>query len=421
MSPARSTVSASGLGNGATRFLPYVLTVGAVLLAWQVVIQPAKQRAPVELAVRIAPGSASVLSRAAESELAAGRTSNAGFLGREALARTPFNVRALRTVGLSEARAGRLDQADQIVTLSGNWSLRDDPSHAWLVERRLRRGDYASAFAHADTLARRRDDIRPRIFELFTTAASSDASRALPVVARLVTANPPWRQAYLDSLYGSHEGIAVIINLAIMMEHGARPFTHAELEQLYVALTNNGNLEAVRLVRERLNRPPATTAITNGAFEDPTAPAPFQWTLSQKSGAIADITDEAAGSENSILRVEYDGFSSATFAQQRTFLTPGRYRLRAKFRVESGDPSGRMAWTVACAGGPVVASMPTPPQPEGRAGDWMESSAAFVVPAGCDSQIVDLRGAPRDSRTPMAAWFDDVSVSSAEQVRPSQR
>ncbi|MGV8930453.1 MAG: tetratricopeptide repeat protein, partial [Brevundimonas sp.] len=141
---------------GAGDIVSFGLIVGAVVLGWQIALQPLMQRAPVEAAIRIAPTSPLVLRRAAEAELGADRNDNAAVLGREAFARSPFDVRALRVVGLTEARAGREDQADDILTLAGNWSLRDDPTHAWLVERRLRQGDYSSAFAHADTLVRRR-------------------------------------------------------------------------------------------------------------------------------------------------------------------------------------------------------------------------------------------------------------------------
>jgi len=94
---------------GAGDIASYGLTIGAVVLAWQIAIQPLIQRAPVEAAIRLAPGSPLVLRRAAESELVAGRIDNAAALGRDALGRAPFDVQALRVVGLTEARAGRED------------------------------------------------------------------------------------------------------------------------------------------------------------------------------------------------------------------------------------------------------------------------------------------------------------------------
>ena len=225
---------------------PYALTIGAVLLAWQIAIQPLIQRAPVETAIRIAPSSPQLLGRAAEAEYVAGRYENAAILGRTALARSPFYVKALRVIGLTEARAGRADQADEMLTLAGNWSLRDDPAHAWLVEHRLRQGDYASSFAHADTLARRRPDIQPQVFRLFTTAAAHDPQRALPVIVRLMASGTPWRGDYFRNLNATLEGLQVSATIATMLQATRSPTTNEELEPLYLSLLANGQIDAVK-------------------------------------------------------------------------------------------------------------------------------------------------------------------------------
>lgn len=403
-------VAPSGRKAGAVADLaPWVLTIGAVLLAWQVAIQPFMERAPAAVAIRLAPGSPMVLRRAAEAELLAGRVDNAASLGRDALARSPFNVRSLRVVGLTEARAGRTDAADEILTLAGNWSLRDDPTHAWLVEHRLRRGDYASSFAHADTLVRRREDIRPRVFSLFTLAAVSDRERALPVVARLVAARPPWRQAYLDSLYTTTDGLQVAAALAVMLQSSSAPLTNVELRQFYMQLIDKGQLQAARTVRERLNRPPSTTAVSNGGFGDAEAPEPFQWRLAQHSGVIAEIVPDDLRPTDPALRVEYDGFSPARIAEQLIFLSPGRHRLTAEARSEAGDPAARLAWTVTCAPGDLTI-LAAPSAPAGAAA-WKPVSAAFTVPSGCPAQWLRLETRADDRRTPVVAWYDRVAIA----------
>lgn len=386
---------------------PYALTVAAVLLGWQVVIQPFMQRAPVSFAIRIAPGSPLVLRRAAEAELAENRVANAASLGRDALVRAPFDVRALRVVGLTEARAGRVDAADDILTLAGNWSLRDDPAHAWLVEHRLRRGDYASSLAHADTLVRRREDIRPQVFRLFTLAAATDRERALPVVARLMATRPPWRQSYLDSLYTSTDGLQVAAALAVLLQSSPAPLTNGELHQFYMQLLDKGQLEAVRTVRTRLNRPPAA-AVTNGGFGDAGAPEPFQWRLDQHAGVIAEIVPDDLRPTDPALRVEYDGFSQSRIAEQLMFLAPGRYRLTAEARAEAGDPGARLAWTVTCAPGD-LGILAAPSAPPGAAA-WKPLSADFTVPAACTAQWLRLETRADDRRTPVVAWFDRVAI-----------
>jgi len=387
----------------------YGLIIGAVLLGWQIAIQPFIKRAPVEVAVRLSPDSPLVLRRAAEAELAAGRDANAASLGRSALSRSPFDVRALRVVGLTEAHAGRDAQADDILTLAGNWSLRDDPTHAWLIEHRLRQGDYTSGFAHADTLVRRREDIQPQVFRLFTVAGTEDRQRSLPVLARLLAASPPWRSDYFDSLNASPQGVQIAASLAVMLQPGRTPLTNEELRPLYMKLLQMGQFEALRTVRDRLKRPPVSDLVTNGEFGAPSAPEPFQWRLAQRAGAVAEI----APSENRdpALRIEYDGYNRARIASQLLLLSPGRYRLTYAVREESGDARAHFVWKVACLPGErLIASSPAEP---GTGTGWTSVSLPLTVPANCPAQWLRLEGTPGDKRSLTAAWFDRVSIVSA--------
>ncbi|WP_292068082.1 hypothetical protein [Brevundimonas sp. UBA7664] len=402
--PERRSVRAADIAS-------YVLIAGAVVLGWQIVIQPLIQRAPVEAAIRLAPGSPLALRRAAESELAAGRNENAAALGRDALGRSPFDVRALRVVGLTEARAGRLDQADDLLTLAGNWSLRDDPAHAWLVEHRLRQGDYVSAFAHADTLVRRRQDIQPEVFSLFTLAGVQDPQRSLPVTADLLAANPPWRAAYLASLDEKPEDLQVQMNLAALLQESRAPLSNAELHRLYQVLVRKGLFDAIRTLRVRLNRPAAGSAVTNGDFADTAAPEPFQWRLVQNAGVTAEIAIDDLGPANPALRVEYDGYSTARIADQLTFLPPGPHQFIIEVKTEDGDPATRLAWTLTCApGGRAIASVPAGDANATR-NAWATVSARIVVPGDCPAQWLRLETQAHDRRSPTVAWFDRIRIS----------
>lgn len=418
-SPAPRARSRRGGDRGA--WVSYGLTIGAVWLGWQVVLQPVIQRAPPELAVRVAPGSPTVLRRAAEArqvkadqsgqtaETVAQANEDAGVLGREALARAPFSAAALRVVGLSEARAGREARADELLTLAGNWSLRDDPAHAWLVDYRLRRGDYVSSFAHADTLARRREALRPGIFQLFTTAATMDTDRALPVIAGLVADKPSWRQDYLDSLYATTDGLRVAINLAVVLEAGKSPLTNNELRQLYLYLVDRGLLDGARTVRERLNRPDMSRALANSGFDDASSPEPFQWRIAQGAGIIAEILEDDIRAGDPALRVSFDGYTEETIVEQLIFLSPGRYRLTYDARAESGEPSRDLTWTVVCVPGDrVVLNAPSAPV---QAQVWTAGAAQFNVPGDCRGQWLRLKSVPNERRSKTTVWFDRLAIS----------
>lgn len=398
----RRTVGAGGAAS-------YVLIAASVVLAWQIVLQPLLQRAPVGAAIRLAPSSPLVLRRAAEFELSAGRTDNAAALSRDALGRAPFDVRALRVAGLAEARGGREEQADALLTLAGNWSLRDDPAHAWLVQHRLKQGNYGSAFAHADTLARRREDIRPEIFRLFTLAGVEDPQRALPVVAGLLAAAPPWRWAYLGSLSETPQDLTVAIQLAIMLQSTPEPLSNNELKRLYNTLLSKRQYAALGAVRTQLNRP-KQSAVTNGGFADAAAPEPFQWRLAQKAGVVAEIVADDLRPDNPALRVDYDGYANAPVAQQLTFLTAGAYRFSAEARTEAGD-AARLAWTLVCVpGGRGITSFPAGTANSTRTA-WATLSAEFHVPTNCPAQWLRLETRAGERRAPVVVWFDRIEIS----------
>jgi len=391
----------------------YGLIVVAVLLGWQIVLQPLIQRASVQAVVGLAPTSPTVLRRAAESELAAGRVDNAAQLSRDALLRSPFDVRALRVLGLTEARSGREDIADDILTLAGNWSLRDDPTHAWLTERRLRQGDYASSFAHADTLVRRRRDIQPQVFSMFTLAGIQDPKRALPVLARLLTARPPWRTDYLNGLRRTPQELQLAANLTILLEEGRAPLTNDELQELYWALLRQSQFPALIAIRERIKRPPPR-ALSNGDFADPEAPQPFQWRLYQKAGVVPEVVADDLRPSNPALRVQYNGYAAGVIVEQLTFLSPGSHRFSAEVRIESGEPHAPLSWTLSCAPGdngmtrvPVEPSSTTP-------SIWTTLSGRFDVPTNCPAQWLRLATRANDRRSPTVVWFDGIAISEGQ-------
>ena len=388
----------------------FVLVALTIWLGWQVIRELAVERLPVEQAIRLSPDSPSVLGRAAEAEFAAEQVDNAEYLARQSLSRAPFNVQALRVLGLTTAEKNQKPQADNMLTLAGNWSLRDDPSHAWLMNYRLSQGDYRSAFAHADTLARRRDDLRPQLFRLFTVAASTD-SRAVPVLAALLAAAPPWRPAYLSDLYQTEAGLGLAANLAIALNSTPVPFSNAELTNLYGQLLVKNRLEGMTAVRARLGRPEIGLALVNGDFELADQPLPFEWRLFNAGGAVSEILpDDVRG--DSALRAQFGSYSSAPLAEQLTRLRAGRFRFSGQERSEAGDTGARLSWVVYCLesgekiGESQIATIP------GETG-WKPFSFTFEVPTrGCSAQWVRLIPTPGERRTTVVGWYDRFSITS---------
>lgn len=362
------------------------------------------QRAPVEAALRVAPTSPQVLSRAAEAELAEGRPDQAGGLAGLALQSAPFDVRALRVLGLT-LEATDPERADQILTLAGNWSLRDDPVHAWLTQQRLRRGDYASAFGHADLLARRREDLRPQLFDLFTTSAAEDP-RSRPALADRLAQRPNWRGAYLRHLRAAGtRGVEVQAALATGMAGNEGELTGLELGAIYVQWLQEGRVDGVVALRARLE--PGAVPIQDGGFESAEAVPPFGWSLSSRPGLFT-MTSERDDGRGHALFVESDGYRGGIGASQHLTLRPGRWKLTLDTRIEEGRSDPRLAWQVVCVGsGQSLGRW----RPSHVAPGWNTAGFDFSVPpVGCTVQRLELQSLGGDRRTMVFAWFDDVQI-----------
>lgn len=398
-----------GVRGALKSYAPYALVIGSIWLGWQILSAPVLERAPVDVAIRLAPSSPMVLRRAAESELAAKRYDNAEDLARRALRAAPFDIRALSVVGMAMAERDRA-AANDVLTLAGNWSLRDDPTHAWLTYERLRQGDYASAFAHADTLVRRRQDIQPEIFNLFITAATADP-RAAPALIDLLAAAPPWRDTFFGSLYAEPEGDALLGGLAIGLQRTAAPLDDRELGRLYDHWLGEGRVAAIQAVRQRTGRPSPDTLVVDGDFSDPTAQAPFAWTLKQSAGFTSAVVNDDRRDGETALRVDYDGYGSGGVARQFLMLPPGSYRLVLDARIEDGDRNPGLVWKIHC-GANVVAGEIEPVFSQGDAG-WKRFETPFTVPADCPGQWLVLHTIPGDRRgARITTWFDRVRIES---------
>lgn len=403
-----STGDASGRSPRWRTLVGYGLITASVWLAWEIVKTPVLERAPAALALRLSPTSPEAQRRAAEAALTRGNAERAAALADRSLAAAPFNARALRIRGLAEARMGDEARADQMLTLAGNWSLRDDPAHAWLVEYRLRRGDYASSFAHADALARRRSDLHPQLFNLFTVAALSD-SRALPHLARTLAIGSPWRLPYIDYLTNRPDADAVILALGMALNGSDRPLTDYESGQIYRSWVAERRFNAVRaLAASRKNARP--DGVANEDFSEPLTPdlLPLGWSLGTGPGVTVQIVPgDAPGRQ--MLNAHYSGYASANLVEQLVLLEPGLHTLSAAQMLDAPADQTHLSWTLRCADtGAVLLDQPLP---GGEAAQAATVRADFRVPEGCLAQWLRLETRPGDSRFTTTVTITRVAVS----------
>lgn len=391
-------------------WVPYIATALCIWLGWQCIQMLLAARSPPALAVRVAPRSPVALGRAAEQELAARRPENAEALAFAALGVSPFDVRAMRIAGLATAESGDTAAADELLTLAGNWSLRDTPTHAWLISQRLRQGSYTSAFAHADTIARRSLDAQSRIFNLFTTAALADP-RSVPVITRLLGQRPPWRWAYVKSLAETRGGDAILAAMAVSLKDTDGRFQQDELQLLFGRWLAEGRIPAIAWLRGQLVDKVAL--VENGDFSAVDGTPPFSWRLIPASGVTEDIVEDDLQAGNTALRVEASGWPTDRMVEQLLLLPPGAYSLKGEWRPETAAEQRGFEWSVRCFEDSREVGVWRTPE-TGASDKWMAFRTDVVVPAtGCTAQWLQLRSWNREEGGRAASWFDRLSVAPA--------
>lgn len=392
-------------------WVPSLLIVIAIWLAWQIVVAVIVVRGPPLTAIRMAPTSAQALGRAAEAELVSKRVDSAAYLAKRSFQQAPFQVRAVRILGLTEAERGNEASADELLTLAGNWSLRDDPSHSWLVERRLRQGNYRSALSHADTLVRRRAEMAPLIFNLFSTAALHDP-RAEQVLIERLAVSPPWARGYLRSLYDKPETLQLLPRLAIQLEGSRGRLDDVELGIMYRNWVAARRIPALAVIRQHINRPPATRQIVDGDFSGREGVEPFAWALGVGPGVTAILTEDDLRADNQALRIEYNGRGSTILAEQLLLLKPGSYLLKGETRAES-EAVPRMEWAVVCFETDEIvgrhrAGVVRPDQ------GWRSFTIRLDIPAAnCTAQYLRLQPRPEVRRAFDVIWYDNLDISTS--------
>lgn len=405
------SVDPPGPGNQANQWLVSgALGLAFAYLAWSILVQLAIQVLPGSFAQIVAPNSPNVLERLAQERLLASRFDAAERLARAALARQLFNARALRTLAFAVDQGGDKVAADKLMTLAGNWTMRDTAAHLWLYDYRLRTGEYESAFAHLDTILRQRPEFRADAFAALQRGLAVDREALAPIAERL-SHDPNWRAPFLAHLGGTAGGQTIAASLAIALKGAGKPLSEAELEALFRAMLAKRNFSLLKALALRLDPGLGRARLANGDFEGAPGPLPFNWELIGGSGATVDLaTIEQSGSKGLI--VEYDGYSAAPLVRQLTLLPPGAYTMAGEAQTD-GDPR-LLSWSVTCVESGARLQLESRGGTEGQPDAQGRSklfSAGFQVPdQGCGLQWIALATNPGERRDVITATYDNIRI-----------
>lgn len=336
-------------------------------------------------------------------------------LGR--IRRDPLDLAALRDLGLRMDRQGRIAEADAIMSFVGRRTWRDGPAEVWLLRRRLGQGRLDEAFQAADALLRRDGTgaLRPALFSVLI-AAAGDVEARPPLEARLAEA-PGWRADFLRALAarGDETGASIMYGA---LAAGRTPPSPQEYAPFIDRLVSEGRY------REALNAWIGIARRAVAGVGDPRGPDPwdgnfaresdgtaFTWSAAEGVGAASEVLRSEDGSTGRILKVNYDGFSSPALPAQLLVLTPGRYRLAWRERIDPAA-AAKLYWRLRCAdSGRVVSRASLPSHVAGDRVVWREVEMDLDASAtGCAAQWLELIASPGDRREPFTAWYAEFQL-----------
>lgn len=326
-------------------------------------------------------------------------------LSRSALARSPVNVAAARTLGFVTGLAGDEEMSERWLVHGQSLSRRDVPVQLALLELEVRRDNIPAVLRHYDRALRVSSDTHQTLLPILVGASADPAvTRALlPVLER----GPLWRNAFAEHLaLGTNPATMATIIPYLGLDRGD-DWQRSLIQSLLRRMVQQGGYEqAFGAYRQFVAD--ASPGIRNGDFEseDPGL-QPFDWQLATDSnlGAFREPR-EGHGTVLSLIAANARG---GDVARQLVLLSPGRYVLSATGGDVAGDAITRPALALTCAGedGARLTELILPTADASGA----SASRAFAVPAvACRAQWLSVTARSGLDGGRSAPWVDSISV-----------
>jgi tetratricopeptide (TPR) repeat protein len=332
---------------------------------------------------------------------------------RAAIRSSPLDGRGYRMLAEQAELRGDPNSAVAWYSLAAARGPRDLPSHRWLANYALTRGDYARALAHIDQMLRVQPELAQYIHPvLIAIAARADAQADL---AKLLLQSPPWRSDFMPRLIGRSPDSAALFGLMERLRRSPSGLTDSELSSWIDRLTRDRAWGAAYLIWAQTLSAEASQRIGNvynGSFEREPSHSGFDWRIDPIPGAQVSRAQVTGAEKQIALRVAFeDRRVPFKNVRQLLALAPGTYRLQGLARLDDLRSERGLVWTLTCAEDNRQIAETSPLS--GRRG-WDRFELKFSVPnADCGGQWLTLRlpaRIPAEQRIGGVAWFDDLQI-----------
>lgn len=376
-----------------------------------------------ENAIGWAPWSSQALDRRATELLIARRMQEAAAPARAALARSPIDAPALRTLGFVSEAEGRPAQALAYMSAAGRLGWRDTLTQLWLMQHAFNSGEDDVALQRADALLRQ-GRFRDQIIDFLQEAAADPKVNA--ALAVRLAERPDWRPLYFNTARRlPSERFDAQESLLLRLAATPPPPRLDEARPFLQRLAEAGDYGRAQRLWLRLG---GDAPLHDGGFEASDQSiagwaGPFEWRAFQLPDVHLTIDEAPGEAGGKALRIRSGGTAVGTMLSQTVLLAPGTYRLSFRIRaagpvlssVDAPGEAGGYAWDLVCLGSrPGPEPDPAAPSWAAASGDaWTETSTYLSVPEGdCPVQQLRLRSTAASGRA-NSFWLDDVRVGKA--------
>ncbi|WP_218016273.1 hypothetical protein [Sphingomonas asaccharolytica] len=369
-----------------------------------------------DLALRFAPHHADAL--AADADLAIFKAKDARQIelvagkAREALLRSPLQVSALRNLAFVDAMHNRNSQAAAAFALAGRLSLRDFPTHFWLLRSGYELGDYNATLREADILLNEDSDTWQVLIPMLVQLQEGSPLRGM-IVRMIARAHPVWASSYLQELGRSGRPEGAFATFRDLQSAG-HPASVADLTPYFRrASTDVDPTTLYHQWRALADGKGGDQRLRNGDFDGANPPAPFGWDLSNAGGNYAELSADPGGRPGNALHFLFSD-SYVSLASQGMILGSGSYRLTGEVYLDSAQEASSVRVRVLCSlndgGAPiVVATLP------GTSANWNPFAISFTVPRGCAGQRLIFDGMGDNTLQPASVWIDRLAIVPAKE------
>jgi hypothetical protein len=322
---------------------------------------------------------------------------------RNALWRDPTQASAAGTLGLALVQRGQLYRGMALLDYSERISRRDLQVQLWGIELAAERGDIEAALHHYDVALRIGRETPELLFPTLANAITDPLVR--DHLAEVLARDTPWKASFFDYLTPRTSDVVSAARLINLIYQRGGQVAVLPVNVLIQRLIESDNVELAWSMYAHIKPRASRLGIRNGSFEVAVDyPSALDWTFKSAGETWAEVVTTEKGNA---LEMAAQAGTGGTVAYQTLLLKPGSYRISFNSAARESEALGSSTLRVRCLSTSSSPLIETLLAPAGR-----RQSRTFTVPAGCQSQSLEINLYSGDSDRAISGTIDDIAIAS---------